>query len=340
MSWAYLVECADGSLYAGWTTDLARRMAAHQSGRGAKYTRSRRPVRLAYAEQLADKSAALRREAALKAMTHAQKQALAARWRQAQQKEEPAMETAEAMEKAKAMEKTEAMETAEKKEAPVIQMDAREARRRMEEGRLYLPNDESILAEQLDCLELLYDYNATRPHEAEKRAALLRQMFAQLGENCWVEPPLHANWGGRRVHFGSGVYANFNLTLVDDAPIYVGDCVMFGPNVTIATAAHPIEPGLRQQALQYNQEVRIGSNVWVGAGAVILPGVTIGDDTVIGAGSVVTRDLPAGVVAAGSPCRVLRPIGARDREYYFRDRKIDLPLAPDEDGRGDADGCG
>lgn len=132
--------------------------------------------------------------------------------------------------------------------------------------------------------------------------------------------------GGRHVHFGSGVYANFNLTLVDDAHIYVGDCVVFGPNVTVATAGHPIEPGLRRQAMQYNADVRIGSNVWVGAGAVILPGVTIGDDTVIGAGSVVTKDIPAGVVAVGCPCRVLRPIGPQDREAYFRGRKIDVPL--------------
>ena len=117
-----------------------------------------------------------------------------------------------------------------------------------------------------------------------------------------------------------------NLTLVDDAHIYVGDCVMFGPNVTVATAGHPIEPGLRRQAMQYNADVRIGSNVWVGAGAVILPGVTIGDDTVIGAGSVVTKDIPAGVVAVGCPCRVLRPIGPQDRETYFRGRKIDVPL--------------
>ncbi len=182
------------------------------------------------------------------------------------------------------------------------------------------------MAEQLDCLEKQYDYNATRPHEQEKRAALLREMLAEAGENCYVEPPLHANWGGRHVHFGRNVYANFNLTLVDDADIYVGDCVMFGPNVTVATAGHPIEPGLRRQAMQYNAEVRIGSNVWIGAGAVILPGVTIGDDTVVGAGSVVTKDLPAGVVAAGCPCRVLRPIGPRDREVYFRGKKIDVPL--------------
>ena len=99
---------------------------------------------------------------------------------------------------------------------------------------------------------------------------------------------------------------------------------MFGPNVTLATAGHPIDPDLRRKVAQFNLPVRIGNNVWIGAGAVVLPGVTIGDDSVIGAGSIVTKDIPAGVVAVGNPCRVLRPINDRDREYYFRELKIDL----------------
>ena len=197
---------------------------------------------------------------------------------------------------------------------------------RMLNGKLYDCADEKLQAQQRALNELVFDYNNTRPSDGPRRQELLRQIFQDMGEGCYIEPPLHANWGGRHVHFGSGVYANFNLTLVDDAHIYVGDCVMFGPNVTVATAGHPIEPGLRRQAMQYNADVRIGSNVWVGAGAVILPGVTIGDDTVIGAGSVVTKDIPAGVVAVGCPCRVLRPIGPQDREAYFRGRKIDVPL--------------
>ncbi len=193
-------------------------------------------------------------------------------------------------------------------------------------GEIYDPSDSSIMAEQVMCLERLYEYNATRPSETYKREMLLRFMFAEVGEGCYIEPPLRANWGGHHVHFGNHVYANFNLTLVDDTHIYVGDCVMFGPNVTVATAAHPTEPTLRRRGLQYNVPVRIGSNVWVGAGAIILPGVTIGDNTVIGAGSVVTRDIPANVVAVGNPCRVLRELGERDREYYFRDKKIDPGL--------------
>ena len=193
-------------------------------------------------------------------------------------------------------------------------------------GALYRPDDPAITQEQTRCLEKLYEYNATRPSQGERRTALLREMFAELGEGCYIEPPLHANWGGRFVHFGRHVYANFNLTLVDDTHIYVGDSVMFGPNVTIAAAGHPVCPELRREGVQFNQPVRIGRNVWIGAGAILLPGVTVGEDAVIGAGSVVTRDIPPRVVAVGNPCRVLREIGHRDREFYFRELRIPRDL--------------
>lgn len=195
---------------------------------------------------------------------------------------------------------------------------------KLHSGELYLPGDEEIINEQLKCLEKLYDYNQTRPSESEKREKLLKEMFAEIGEGCYIEPPFHANWGGKHVHFGKSVYANFNLTLVDDTHIYVGDYTMFGPNVTVAVAGHPILPELREKGYQYNASVLIGKNCWIGAGAVILPGVTIGDNTVIGAGSVVTKDVPANVVAVGNPCRVLREINQHDKEYYFKDRKINL----------------
>ncbi len=195
---------------------------------------------------------------------------------------------------------------------------------KMHTGDLYLPNDESILQEQIKCLDKLYDYNMTRPTETEKRDKLLKEMFAEIGDGCYIEPPFHANWGGKHVHFGKNVYANFGLTMVDDTHIYVGDATMFGPNVVVATGGHPILPELREKAYQYNASVRIGRNCWIGAGAVIVPGVTIGDNTVIGAGSVVTKDIPANVVAVGNPCRVLREIGEHDKEYYFKDRKINL----------------
>lgn len=190
-------------------------------------------------------------------------------------------------------------------------------------GELYLPNDPEILSEQQQYLERLYDFNLTRPSEAEKRQEMLKEMFAEIGEGCYIEPPFHANFGSKNVHFGKCIYANFNLTLVDDTHIYVGDFTMFGPNVTVATAGHPILPELREQVYQYNFPVHIGRNCWIGAGAVIVPGVSIGDNTVIGAGSVVTKDIPSDVVAVGNPCRVLRPISGHDREFYFKDRKID-----------------
>lgn len=200
---------------------------------------------------------------------------------------------------------------------------------KLHSGEIYFPGDPEIQKEQIACQEKLYDYNLTRPSEPEKRTAMLRDMFAEIGEGCYIEPPLHANFGGRHVHFGNWVYANYNLTLVDDTHIFVGDETMFGPNVVIATAGHPILPQLRQKGLQYNMPVRIGRNCWLGAGVIVVPGVTIGDNVVIGAGSVVTKDIPSNVVAVGNPCRVLREVGEHDREYYFKDRKIDPALLED-----------
>ena len=199
-------------------------------------------------------------------------------------------------------------------------MDAKE---KMHNGMLYLPNEKKIIEEQQKCLEWLYDFNRTRPSELEKRKKMLQEMFAEIGENCYIEPPFHASFGGKHVHFGNNVYANFNLTLVDDTHIYVGNNTMFGPNVVIATAGHPILPELREQAYQYNMPVYIGKNCWIGAGAILVPGVTVGDNVVIGAGSVVTKNIPSNVVEVGNPCRVLREIGQHDREYYFKNRKID-----------------
>ena len=196
-------------------------------------------------------------------------------------------------------------------------------RDRMDAGLIYDPGDPAILEEQSRYAERLYEFNASRPREQARRIALLREMLGAMGEGCWIEPPLRANWGGRHLFLGKGVYINFNLTSVDDGKIYIGDHSMLGPNVTLATANHPIEPSLRERGLQYNKDIHIGRNVWIGAGVIVVPGVTIGDNSVIGAGSVVTRDIPEGVVAVGNPCRVLRPIGERDREFFYRQEQID-----------------
>lgn len=199
-------------------------------------------------------------------------------------------------------------------------------RERMDRGLVYLPTDENIQKEQQDCLELLYDYNHTRPHDTKRRAELLRQMFAEIGENCYFEPPLYSNFGCRHVHVGNNVYGNFGVTFVDDADIFVGDCVMLAPHVVIATAGHPVLPALRERGMQFNRSVHIGRNVWIGAGAVVLPGVSVGENSVIGAGSIVTKDIPPDVVAAGNPCRVLREIGEKDKLYFFKNEQFDFSV--------------
>ena len=203
-------------------------------------------------------------------------------------------------------------------------MDLKEIRERMYGQKLYYCNDEDLMREQMKVLELLYDFNKTRPSEQDKREKILKKMFAEIGDDCYIEPPFHANWGGKNVHFGNGVYANFNLTMVDDCDIFVGNNVMFGPNVTVSAGTHPIHPELRSKQAQYNIPIHIGNNVWIGANSVILPGVNIGDNSVIGAGSIVTKDIPSNVVAVGNPCRVLREINENDMKYYYRDMKIDI----------------
>ena len=212
-------------------------------------------------------------------------------------------------------------------------------RETIKSGQLYDCSPEAM-PEELDrlvlaCKELLYDFNTSRPGEFARREEIIREVFAEVGENCYIEPPFHANWGCN-MHVGKNFYANFNLTVVDDADIYIGDSVMIAPNVVIATGTHPICPELRERIYQYNLPVHIGNRVWIGAGSIILPGVTIGDGSVIGAGSVVTRDIPAGVVAVGNPCRVMRPISERDYEYYYKDRKIGFKVERSQGGKDHA----
>ena len=198
-----------------------------------------------------------------------------------------------------------------------------EQRDNMHNGKLYDPNDDSVIEEQMVYLDRLYDFNQTRPSEMDKRNAIMKEMMGDVGKDCYIEPPFHANWGGKHVHFGDGVYANFGLTCVDDTHIYVGSHTLFGPNVVLATAGHPMLPELRKHGIQYNMPIHIGENCWLGAGVIVVPGVTIGDNVVIGASSVVTKDIPSNSVAMGTPCRVVRQINDHDKEYYFKDKKID-----------------
>ena len=194
---------------------------------------------------------------------------------------------------------------------------------RMVNGLIYDPADDEIMKEQVVFQDMLWDFNQLKPSEYDKKQKYMKEIFAECGENCYIELPFHANWGGHHVHFGSGIYANSNLTLVDDGHIYIGDKVMFGPNVTIATASHPINPEIRDRGLQFNKDVHIGENTWIGAGVVIVPGVRIGRNTVIGAGSVITKDIPDNVIAVGNPCRVLRNVSEHDHEFFYKSERID-----------------
>lgn len=184
----------------------------------------------------------------------------------------------------------------------------------MHEGKYYDPGDPDLMKIQTLCLERVASYNETRPTEPEEREKRLRALLGGMGEKCYIEPPLHANWGCH-TFLGRNVYANFNLTLTDDTHIYIDDNVMIAPNVVLATAAHPLDPEGRKLFLQKNAPIHICKNVWIGAGVIVLPGVTIGENTTIGAGSLVTKDIPANVLAYGSPCRVIRPLTEADKAW-------------------------
>lgn len=195
-------------------------------------------------------------------------------------------------------------------------------REKMKKGMLYVDIGEGLDEERERCKELLYDYNHTRPSEKTKRKDILKELLGDMGGGIWIEPPVHMAYG-KNVHIGNHFYANFNLVIVDDIDVYIGEHVMIAPNVTITPTGHPVDPELRKPGTQFSIPVRIGNNVWIGSNAVILPGVTIGDNSVIGAGSVVTNDIPENVVAVGNPCRVLREINEQDKEFYYKNRRVE-----------------
>ncbi len=191
---------------------------------------------------------------------------------------------------------------------------------KMAKGYLWNDTDE-YLEEQARAKQLVYEFNQTLPAETEKRGELIKQIFGKCGEGVWINQPLTL-CRGTTISVGDGCYFNSGTTFVDDYLITIGNGVMFGPNVTVCTTGHPLHPEHRFDGM-YSLPVVIGDRVWIGANAVILPGVTIGENSVIGAGSVVTKDIPANVLAVGAPCKVLREIGDYDKEYYHRGMRFD-----------------
>lgn len=177
----------------------------------------------------------------------------------------------------------------------------------MRSGDLYHDMQAGLPEERLRAKLLQHEYNCLSPDQMQAKQDLINSMFKSIGENIWIEAPIHFSYG-KHVTIGNHFYANFNLTLVDDAHIIIGNHVMIAPNVTLSTAGHPENIEKRSAGYQYSKDIHIEDGVWIGAHVVVMPGITIGQNSIIGAGSVVTKDIPAGVVAYGVPCTVIRKL--------------------------------
>lgn len=191
-------------------------------------------------------------------------------------------------------------------------------RERIASGKLFTDYCEGLPEDRIQAKRRMTAFNTTGPDDLEERLRLMKEIFGKE-TNAWIEPPFYFCYG-TNIEIGEGSYLNFNCNFVDDTKIIIGKKVMFGPAVTIATVGHPINPNLREY--MYSNPVKIEDNCWIGASSTICPGVTIGENSVIGAGSVVTKDIPANSIAVGNPCKVLRSIDEHDMKYYYKDREI------------------
>jgi acetyltransferase-like isoleucine patch superfamily enzyme len=188
-------------------------------------------------------------------------------------------------------------------------------------GKLYKAADHELYKERQNTKELIFRFNSLPPSDVATRNEIIRKLFCKTGENFIIEPPFHCDYGSN-ISIGNNFYSNFNLIILDCAKTEIGDNVLIGPNVGIYPAGHPVHHGLRNLEYEFAFPVNIGNNVWIGGSVVINPGITIGDNSVIGSGSIVTKDIPANVVAAGNPCKVIREITERDKIYYFRNFSV------------------
>jgi len=177
----------------------------------------------------------------------------------------------------------------------------------MLEGGMYLPEDPELVAERNTARLLFQQYNTTTDNDSEQRQSILKQLLGSNAESVKIEPPFYCDYG-YNILLGKNCFFNFDCVILDVCRVYIGDNLMAAPKVQIYTATHPLEATLRNSGRELGEEVKIGNNVWLGGGCIICPGVTIGDNTTIGAGSVVTRDIPSNVFAAGNPCKVIKTI--------------------------------
>ena len=192
---------------------------------------------------------------------------------------------------------------------------------KMLSGKPYKGFNEELVKERQYAKEVLYDFNLLRPSEIEKRNELIKKLVGTVGKEFYIEPPFRCDYG-YNVSIGGYFYCNYNCTILDCAQVTIGNDVLFGPNVSLFTAGHPIHPEPRNEGIEYAFPITIGNNVWIGGGVIVNPGITIGDNVVIGSGSVVTKDIPSNVIAVGNPCKVLKEITDEDRNKYFRDREL------------------
>ncbi|MFN3161368.1 MAG: sugar O-acetyltransferase [Rubinisphaera brasiliensis] len=179
-------------------------------------------------------------------------------------------------------------------------------KQKMLAGELYDPLDPELVAMRTRVRELCFELNASRPTDLLQRQEILRQLFGSGGETVTLEPPFYCDYGSH-IHLGKNVYFNFNCVILDVCEVHIGDHTLIGPGVQIYAATHPLNAAARREK-ESGKPITIGCDVWIGGGAILCPGITIGDKSVIGAGSVVTRDIPAGVLAVGNPCKVIRQL--------------------------------
>lgn len=194
---------------------------------------------------------------------------------------------------------------------------------RMLTGLPYKAWMDGLAEEQIENKKKIYEYNLCRPDEAEKMELMIRGILGKAGKNVAVLPPFHCDYG-KNIEVGDNFIANYNCVILDVGKVTIGNNTMFGPNVSIITAGHPIHPDSRNSGYEYGICITIGDSVWLGSNVVVNPGVHIGNNVVIGSGSVVTKDIPDNVVAVGNPCRILREITEADRDFYFKDKKFDV----------------
>lgn len=200
-------------------------------------------------------------------------------------------------------------------------VELKSEKEKMLDGELYLAFGEELFSDRQRAKDLVFEFNNLHPNKVSERNKIIEKLLGSVGEGFFIEPPFRCDYG-YNIKWGARSYSNYNLVILDCADVIIGDDVLIGPNVSIFAAGHPVDPELRSSGLEYAFPVKIGNKVWLGGGVIINANVTIGENSVIASGSVVTKDIPANVVAGGNPCRVIREINEIDKTRYFKGKTL------------------